>query len=81
MKTNKDYKIHYKVANTDYGLLTVPKGTRLTHKTACGDDVNYHFVDDTSWIKPYPDGTPQYFLIGDVENYGINVPKEYVNYS
>ena len=27
MKTNKDYTVRFKVANTDYGNITVPKGT------------------------------------------------------
>ena len=48
MKTSKEYKVHFKAANTDYGILTIPKGTLLTHQTANGPDENYHFVDDFS---------------------------------
>ncbi len=80
MKTSKDYKIHFKVANSDYGILTVPKGTKLTNNTACGIDKNYHFVVDTSWVKPHEDGTLQYGLLHDLKYYGINVPKEYVKF-
>jgi len=79
MKTNKEYKVHFRVANTDYGILTIPKGTSLTHMTASGIDKNYHFVNDTSWVKPHSSGTPQYGLLHDLKYYGINVPKEYVN--
>ena len=80
MQTNQDYTLHYKVANSDYGTITVPKGTRLTHKTAMGIDEKYHFVEDFSWIKPHNNGTTQYGLIHDVKTHGINVPKEYVEY-
>ena len=78
MITSKDYTIHYKVANTDYGLITVPKGTPLTHQTAMGVDENYHFVNDFSWIQTHDGGTPQYGLLFDLKHYGINVPKEFV---
>lgn len=80
MKTKRDYTLHFRVANSDYGLITVPKGTRLTHQTACGIDKNYHFVDDLSWVKPHEDGTKQYGLLHDLKYYGINVPKEFVEY-
>ena len=80
MKTNADYQVHFRASRQDYGLLTVPKGTRLTHKTAMGIDKNYHFVDEYDWIKPHESGTPQYGLIHDVKHYGINVPKEFVDY-
>ncbi len=80
MKTQKDYTVRFKVANTDYGNITVPKGTSLTHMTADGPDKNYHFVSDLSWVKPHEDGTPQYGLLHDLKYYGINVPKEFVEY-
>lgn len=80
MVTSKDYSVHFKVANSDYGILTVPKGTRVTNKTAMGIDKNYHFVDEFDWIQPHDNGVPQYGLIMDVKNYGINVPKEFVEY-
>ena len=80
MKTSKDYSIHFKVANSDYGIITIPKGTPLTHQTAMGIDKNYHFVDNTSWVNPHENGTTQYGLIHDIKYYGINVPKEYVEY-
>jgi hypothetical protein len=80
MKTKKDYTVRFKVANVDYGNITVPKGTPLTHRTACGIDKNYHFVSDFSWVKPHEDGTKQYGLLHDLKYYGINVPKEFVEY-
>jgi len=80
MKTNQDYTVAFKVANSDYGNITVPKGTLLTHITASGIDKNYHFLADLSWVKPHEDGTKQYGLLHDLKYYGINVPKEFVEY-
>jgi hypothetical protein len=80
MKTIKDYTTNFKVANCDYGTITVPAGTRVTHRTAMGIDKNYHFVDEFDWIEPYSDRTPRHGLIIDMRNYGLNVPKEYVSY-
>jgi len=80
MKTSKDFTLHFKVANSDYGFITVPKGTIVTNQTAMGIDKNYHFVDEFDWIKPHDNGVPQYGLIMDAKNYGINVPKEFINY-
>lgn len=74
----QDYSVNFKVANTDYGMITVPKGTKITHKTAMGIDPNYHFVDEFDWVKPYEDGTPQHGLLIDLKFYGINVPKEFI---
>ena len=78
MKTSQDYTLHFKVANSDYGMITVPKGTRVTNQTANGVDENYHFVSDLSWVKHHESGLPQYGLIHDLTYYGINVPKEFI---
>ena len=78
MKTLKDYQVHFKCSSQDYGILTVPKGTKVTNMTAMGIDKNYHFVDEFDWIPTHEDGTPQHGLIMDAKNYGINVPKEYI---
>ncbi|MFT6125862.1 MAG: hypothetical protein ACJAVA_000304 [Flavobacteriaceae bacterium] len=80
METSKEYKVNFKCARQDYGILTIPKGTKLTHQTAMGIDKDYHFVNEFNWIKPHDSGTPQYGLIMDAKNYGINVPKEYVKF-
>jgi len=75
MKTNKDYTYFY----NGFGGVIVPAGTKLTHQTACGIDKNYHFVADLSWIKKnYP--TIDRVLLHDATYYGIDVPKEYVDY-
>ena len=75
MKTNKDVTVNFR----DYGDIVVPKGTRLTHKTACGIDEKYHFVDDLTWIKDkYP--KIALILIHDALYYGINIPIEFVDY-
>lgn len=66
--TSQDIPMHFR----GYDIV-VPKGTRITHRTALGTDPNYNFVDDLSWIdKKYP------LLHHDAYYYGINVPKEYV---
>lgn len=80
MRTNKDYTVHFKVAGgtTDYGNITVPKGTRVTHMTAMGIDERYHFVDDLSWVdKNYPEIAS--VLKHDLTYYGIDVPVEFVD--
>jgi len=78
MRTSKDYKVHFKVANSDYGILTVPKGTRVTHMTATGIDKNYHFVDDFSWVPTDENGRKNCSILHDLKYYGINVPKEFI---
>jgi len=67
MKTNKELNLNWRGYN-----LTIPKGTRLTHQTACGIDKNYHFVDDLSFL-------PEHSIIKhDAIYYGININLEHV---
>lgn len=76
MKTTQDVTVNFR----EYGEITVPKGTRLTHKTASGIDKNYHFVDDFVWIAQ---NYPQYHkmqLLHDATHYGIDVPKQFVDF-
>ncbi len=75
METNQEIKMEFR----DYGIIVIPKGTQLTHNTACGIDKDYHFVADLSWIQTYDDGTPQHGLIHDATYYGINIPKQFVD--
>ena len=73
LRTNQDVTISFK----HYGLITIPKGVRLTNQTACGIDEKYNFVDDLSWIKDkYP--TISGILTHDAKYYGIDIPKEFV---
>jgi len=63
----------------EYGNITIPKGTRLTHKTAMGIDKEYHFVDDLSFIeRDYKDIAST--LRHDATYYGINIPVEFVEF-
>lgn len=81
MELSKDYTFEYAPhgKHSSYGVITVPKGTKLTHQTACGIDKNYHFVNEFKWIdENYP--TVSNIMLHDVMYYGINVPKEYVQY-
>lgn len=75
MHTNQNVTIKFR----DYGDITVPKGTRLTHQTACGIDNNYHFVEDLDWIDTnYPKINK--VLRHDAFYYGIDIPKEFVQH-
>lgn len=75
MVTSQDVKINFR----NYGEIVVPKGTALTHNTANGVDNSYHFVNDLSWIaRDYPDVAR--ILKHDAFYYGINIPKEFVEY-
>jgi hypothetical protein len=80
MRTSKDFTLHFRVANSDYGIITVPKGTKLTNVTAMGVDKNTFFVDEFGWVPPHECGTPQHGLIMDAQAYGIRVPKEFVDF-
>lgn len=75
MKTKQDVTLNF----MSYGQITVPKGTALTHETANGIDKNYHFVNSYGWIKSnYPDIAS--ILKHDVYYYGIDIPKEFVDF-
>ena len=75
MVTKEDYTVKF----MDYGDITVPKGTKLTHNTALGVDTNYHFVNEYGWIDSNY-STISNILRHDVRHHGINVPKEFVDY-
>lgn len=75
MKTSKDYTLEFR----NYGTITVPAGTALTHRTAMGIDLDYHFVADYGWIADNYKSIDR-VLLHDVQYYGINVPVEYVDY-
>ena len=76
MRTKEDFTTNYKI----YGEITVPKGTRVTNQTACGIDKNYHFVNEFAWVKKnYP--TIDNILIHDLIYYGLNVPKEFIDFN
>lgn len=52
--------------------IIVPKGTRLTHKTAMGIDPKYNYVDDLSFMSK------RSFSYHDAVHYGIDIPLQYV---
>jgi hypothetical protein len=56
--------------------ITIPKGIKTTHKTACGIDERYNFIDDLTWIPKDENGNKQYFLIHDATYYGINISRD-----
>lgn len=75
MKTKCTIKMIWR----DYGPVTIPKGTRVTNMTACGIDNGVFFIDDLSWVPPYPDGTKRHGFIHDATYYGISIPRETVD--
>lgn len=64
--TNKEIKMNFRGYD-----ITIPKGTLITHNTACGYDENYNFINNLSWIPK-----EQSFIKHDATYYGINVNKE-----
>ncbi len=61
---------------TKFGYtFTIPKGTVTTHRTACGIDDSYNFIDDLSWV-PLVDGVKQYGLIHDMTYSGVSIPRD-----
>ena len=73
MITSKEYTTRFKVANTDYGYLTIPKGTPVTNQTALGIDKRYHFINCFKWVD-----ADNKLLLHDLKYYGINVPIDFI---
>lgn len=74
MRTIRPYTVNFR----NYGDITVPAGTPVTHTTACGDDPKYHFANSFGWIdRDYPEIAAG--LKMDVETYGIDVPIQYTD--
>jgi hypothetical protein len=74
MRTIRPYTVNFR----NYGLITVPAGTILTHETSMGPDPKYHFVNSFGWIdRDYPEIAAG--LKKDAESYGIDVPIEYTD--
>lgn len=75
MKTSQDVTMNFRGMD-----ITIPKGTKLTHRTACGIDNRYHFVDDLKWIDiKYP--RINRVLKHEATFYGIDIPKEFVDFN
>ena len=51
--------------------ITIPKGTRTTHQTACGYNENYNFVNEYDWLFPE-------HLRHDAIHYGIDIPADLI---
>ena len=72
VKTIKDYTLKY-----DGYTITVPAGSRVSNKTACGYDNNYRFWQDWREIAEKLTGFKNSLLSHNLTYYGINVPAEY----
>ncbi len=69
--TKHDIKMEYK----NYGIINIPKGTRITHKTDLGYDKNYIFIDDFNWIDKNHKNIAS-ILKHDAKYYGILISKK-----
>jgi hypothetical protein len=71
-KTIKPYSVKYQGYD-----ITVPVGSTVSNKTACGYDDSYHFWQD--WHKMVKDltGFPNSILAHDLTYYGMNIPSEF----
>ncbi len=73
-KTVKDYHVtNYR----GYGPFTVPAGSTVTSRTACGDDRNYRFWVDFYKVAEEVSGFKDSLLRHDLTYYGLNIPAEY----
>ncbi len=72
--TKKEFKVNFKGYD-----LTIPAGSRVTNKTACGFDDNYHFWVDFRETAEKMTGFKDSFLAHDLTYYGLNIPSEYCN--
>jgi hypothetical protein len=71
-KTVRDYTI------TAYGYeITIPAGSAVSNKTACGYDNNYRFWESHREIIKEITGYYNSILSWNITHYGINIPKEY----
>lgn len=72
-RTNQELRIEFKGE-----ILVIPRGTRVTHQTACGFDKKYNFIDEFGWYKPDLTGFARQMAIHDFVHYGINVEPQFV---
>ena len=57
--------------------ITVPAGSRVSNKTACGYDDSYRFWQDWRAIAKELTGYENSILAHDLTYYGLNIPAEY----
>lgn len=72
VRTIKDYPTKYKGYT-----FTVPAGSLVSNKTACGYDDNYRFWVDFHSIAEKVSGFKDSLLRHDLTYYGLNIPAEY----
>ena len=73
-KTIKEYKVKYGIGNCKYDI-TVPVGTSVNNKTACGFDDDYRFISGVSTKTLV--GYDCSCLAHDLKYYGLNIPAEF----
>jgi hypothetical protein len=61
-----------------YGYeITVPEGSKVSNKTACGNDDNYSYWQDFHIVAEKLTGFKNSCLCHDLVYYGLNIPEEY----
>lgn len=57
--------------------ITVPEGSTVSNRTACGNDDAYRFWNDWHKIAEELTGFKNSILAHDLTYYGLNIPAEY----
>lgn len=78
-KTIKPYHVkNYAVGGSRLGYkFTVPAGSIVANKTACGYDDDYRFWQDFHKVAEEVTGYKTNCLAHDLTYYGLNIPAEY----
>ena len=71
-KTVKEYTVNY----NGYKL-TIPVGSIVNNKTACGYDDNYRFLQNFNDLAEKATGFKNSILKHDLTYYGLNIPSKY----
>lgn len=78
-KTIKDYPVkNYAVGGSKLGYaFTVPAGSTVSNRTACGYDDSYRFWQDFHKVAEEVTGYKTNCLTHDLTYHGLNIPAEY----
>lgn len=71
-KTTKPYTLRY-----SGWTLTVPAGSAVSNRTACGFDDSYRFWQDFAATAKQVTGCDRSILHHDLTYYGLNIPAEF----
>lgn len=69
-RTTREFKTEYRGYN-----ITVPAGSLVSNRTACGNDDDYRFLADWDTVQLVGYKAPM--LAHDLQYYGLNIPAEF----